>query len=64
MTNVAFTTEEKKLLKMGPKYNMHYHKDNWPQTLALEAETAITKLPSTDHDYFKSQVTNRIEKTP
>jgi len=43
---------ELKLLEKGPKYNLHGHKGNWLTTLALEAETAITHLPSTDRDYF------------
>jgi hypothetical protein len=61
-TNIMFKNNEIKLLEKGPKCNLHSHKENWLTTLALEAETAITHLPSTDRDYFRKQVANRIEE--
>jgi hypothetical protein len=61
-TNILFSNSELKLLEKGPKYNIHSHKRNWLTTLALEAETAITHLPSTDRDYFRKQVAIRIEE--
>jgi len=61
-TNIQFTQNEQRLLEKGPKYNVHGHKKNWLTTLALEAETAITHLPSSDRDYFRKQVATRIEE--
>ena len=61
-TNILFSNNELKLLEKGPKYNIHSHKRNWLTTLALEAETSITHLPSTDCDYFRKQVAIRIEE--
>jgi len=61
-TDIQFTQNERKLLEKDPKYNIHSHKKNWLMTLALEAETAITHLPSTDRDHFRKQVATRIEE--
>ena len=61
-TNILFSKNELNLLEKGPKYNIHSHKRNWLTTLALEAETSITHLPSTDCDYFRKQVAIRIEE--
>ena len=60
-TSIIFTDNEINLLEKDPKYNLHSRKHNWLTTLALEAETAITFLPSSDRDYFRKQVTNCIE---
>jgi hypothetical protein len=61
-TSNLFTNNELKLLEKGPKYNIHNHKENWVTTLALEAETAMTHVPSTDRDYFRKQVAIHIEE--
>jgi hypothetical protein len=61
-TNITFTNNEINPLDKGPKYNLHSRKNNWLTTLALEAETAITSLPTSDRDYYRKQVANRIEK--
>ena len=61
-TNINFTNNEISLLEKGPKYNLHSRKNNWLTTLALEAETAITSLPTSDRDYYRKQFANRIEK--
>jgi hypothetical protein len=52
-TNIKFTTEELNLLNKGLKYNLPYKHKNWIQTLALEAETAVTQLPAHDQDYIR-----------
>jgi len=49
-TNITFTNNEINLLEKGPKYNLHSAKNNWLTTLALEAKTAITSLPTYDGD--------------
>jgi hypothetical protein len=45
------------LLQKGPRYNLHSKKDNWIQNLALEAETAISQLPPSDHDIKDRKLT-------
>jgi hypothetical protein len=45
-TNIAFTNEELSLLNNGLKYNLHFKHKQWIQTIALEAENAITMLPT------------------
>ena len=44
-TNIQFTPIEEHLLQKGLKYNIHPKPKNWINTLAIEAETAITLLP-------------------
>ena len=50
------------LLQKGLKYNIHTKRKNWIQTLALEAETAITKLPTNERDVYRKLVAEHIEK--
>jgi len=45
-TDIFFSNSEMSLLQKGPKYNIHAKKKKWIQNLALEAETAIIKLPT------------------
>ena len=48
------------MLQKGLKYNLHKKEENWIQNLALEAETAIQKLPNLDRDIYRHIVTDRI----
>ena len=49
------------LLNKELKYNLHSKKDDWiKKNLALEAETAIDRLPEPDRDYCRWQTANRI----
>ena len=41
-----FLEPEMALLQKGPKYNLHHKPKNQIQNLALEAETAVSHLPS------------------
>jgi len=50
------------LLQKGLKQNIHTKKKNWIQTLALEAETTITQLPTNERDIYRKLVSERIEK--
>jgi hypothetical protein len=59
-TSISFSNEEMTLLQKGPKYNIHSKQKNWLQNLALEAETAITQLPTTDHNVYRKLVAERI----
>ena len=61
-TDISFTDNEMKLLQKGLKYNIHAKNKDWLKNLALEAETAITKLPTSDRDVFRKMVANRIDK--
>ena len=49
------------LLQKGLKYNIHAKKENWIQTLALEAETAVTQLPPNDRDVYRKLIAERID---
>ena len=60
-TNVTFTQDELTLLNKGLKYNLSYKQNDWIKTLALEAETAITKLPVMEQDYIRFQVAHNIK---
>jgi hypothetical protein len=44
------------LLQKDLKYNLHTKQENWIQDLALEAETAIQKLPASDRDTYRHLV--------
>ena len=59
-TNILFTQCEMTLLQKGLKYNLHTKQGNWIQNLALKAETAIQKLPSSDREIYRHKVTDRI----
>ena len=61
-TNITFTDNELKLLNKGPKYNLHHKPKNWITNLALEAETAISLLPTSDRTYYRKQVAERINQ--
>jgi hypothetical protein len=43
-TNIQFTHDEIQLLNKGLKYILQYKNKIWIETLALEAETAISNL--------------------
>jgi hypothetical protein len=59
-TDISFSKDEMDLLQKGLKYNLHSKRNNWIQTLALEAETAISKLPTADRDVYRKLVAERI----
>ena len=50
------------LLNKGLKYNLNYKGKNWLSTLALEAETAISLLPSHEQEYLRYQVSQNLQK--
>jgi hypothetical protein len=61
-TNITFTNDEILLLNKGLKYNLRHKNRDWIKTLALEAETAISQLPSTEQDYIRYQVVRNIRQ--
>ena len=61
-TGIAFYSKEIELLEKGPKYNLHHKKKNWLTNLALEAQTAISLLPTIDWEYFRNRVSGHLQK--
>jgi len=60
MTDIPFSEPEMNLLQRGPKYNLHDKPKDWIPNLALEAETAITRLPHTEREVYRKLVAERI----
>jgi hypothetical protein len=60
--NIQFSKGETALLQKGLKYNLHSKPKNWIQNFALEAETAITQLPSNERDVYRKLVADHIDK--
>jgi hypothetical protein len=61
-TNVSFSEEEENLLHKGLKYNLHQKPKTWINTLAFEAETAVTLLPIQHQDPVRYQIKCNIEQ--
>jgi DNA-binding ferritin-like protein (Dps family) len=59
-TTITFSDNEMSLLQKGPKYNLHAKGHSWIQNLALEAETAITKLPANERESYRRIVADRV----
>jgi hypothetical protein len=59
--DINFTQDEIQLLSKGLKYNLHYKRKNWLQTLALEAETAVSNLDITEQQYYRHAVAINIK---
>jgi hypothetical protein len=62
LSNVTFTEAEMHLLNKGLKCNLHYKHKDWIKTLALESDSAISKLHETDQTYMRQLVANKIQK--
>ena len=60
-TNIQFTQEEIQLLNKGLKYNLHQKNKKWIEILALEAETAISRLHITEQNYYRHAVAKKIK---
>jgi hypothetical protein len=50
------------LLQKGLKYNIHVKPKHWIKTLALEAEVAVSLLPTIDKEPIRYQIAKRIDK--
>ena len=61
-TEIPFSNRKMALLHKGLKCNIHAKKKDWIQTLALEAETAITQLPTNERDVYRKMMAERIDK--
>jgi len=60
-SSIPFTRCETTLLQKGLKYNLHAKSKNRIQILALEAETAISLLPSNERDVYRKLVADQID---
>jgi hypothetical protein len=60
-TNIALSNDELALLNKGPKYNLHFKRKNWLHTLAFEADTAITYLPTSEKEGMRYLVAQQIQ---
>jgi hypothetical protein len=43
------------------KYDLHHNHNKWSETLALEAETAISSLDVTEQNYYRHRVARNIK---
>jgi hypothetical protein len=59
-TDISVSNDELSLLSRGLIYNLSYKHKNWIATLALEAETAVSYLPTAEQDYARYQVAHNI----
>jgi hypothetical protein len=59
-TNIQFTREETQLLSKGLKYNLHHKHKKWIETLAHEAEIAISNLDVIEQNYYRHTVAINI----
>ena len=50
------------MLNKGLKYNLNHKQKNWIKTLALEAESAITQLPTHEQDHIRYQVAHNVTR--
>ena len=61
-TDVIFSNDGLSLLNKGLKYNLSYKDKNCVKTLALEAETALSYLPTAEQDWIRYQVAHKIRQ--
>jgi hypothetical protein len=61
LSNITFTDTELKLLNKGLQYNLQQQHKEWIEQLALEAETAISKLNILEQDHYRHLVANNIK---
>jgi hypothetical protein len=50
------------LLNKGLKYNLNYKSKHWLSNTALEAEAAITRLPTGEQEHVRYQVAHNLQK--
>jgi hypothetical protein len=58
---IQFTETELKLLNKGLQYNLQHKHKKWVEQLAVEAETAISKLNILEQDHYRYLVANNIK---
>ena len=60
-TDIQFTPNEESIMQKGLKYNINQKPKNWINTLAIEAETALTLLPPQHQDPMRYLIAWNIE---
>jgi hypothetical protein len=60
-TSVQLSHNETQLLNKGPNYNLHYTSRKWIETLAIEAETAISNVEENKQNHLRHVVANAIK---
>ena len=60
--NNDFTDEEITLLHTGLKYNLNHESTHWLSNIALEPETAITRIPTHQQERVRYQVAHSLQK--
>ena len=61
-TDIEFSNDEITLLNKGLKYNLTHKWKYWLSNLALEAEAAITLLPTHEQQHIRYQVAHNLQK--
>ena len=61
-TDIKFTNKELTLLNKGLKYNLKHKIKHWFSNLALEAESAISRLPTHGQERIRHQVAHNLQK--
>jgi hypothetical protein len=56
LSSLNFTNNKMTLLNKGLKYNLRYKPKQWLQTLAIEADTAISLIAPQDQPYMRQAV--------
>jgi hypothetical protein len=61
-TEISFADEELALLNKDFKYNINYRRKHWLSNLALEVDSAITRLPSQEQEHVRQIVAHNLQK--
>jgi hypothetical protein len=61
-TNISFTNEEMKLLNKGLKYSLHHKDKHWISNLAVEAEAALSPIPTPEQGHIGYQIAHNLSK--
>jgi hypothetical protein len=60
-TNISSSEDELQLLNRGLKCNLNQKRKHWLSNLALEAETAITLLPTHEQEHIRYRVAHSLQ---
>jgi hypothetical protein len=61
-TNIHISVEETSLLQKGLKYKLHHKRKNWLQTLALEADEAVSYISITEQDTTRHLISRQLSQ--
>jgi hypothetical protein len=59
-TEVTFTQQETELWSKGLQYDPHFKHKNWIGSLALVAETAVSRMNVTDQEYMRQLINKNL----